>query len=136
VQSLLLGALHRPDVRPRPRLAAGHRSLNLCLPIPRRDRSRTHPAYLTPVFLPPTTSNPSQYASYPSLLHRIHSAWTSNSGGTRRIARLAIGNNRPIFWLSKHLGHSSLDVTSNVYGHFENATRKREAEAMAGAFRV
>jgi len=25
-------------------------------------------------------------------------------------------------------------VTSNVYGHFEKATRKREAEAMAGAF--
>ena len=32
--------------------------------------------------------------------------------------------------------HSSLDVTSNVYGHFEKATRKREAEAMAGVFGV
>jgi integrase len=51
-------------------------------------------------------------------------------------ARIAIENNRPIFWLSKHLGHSSLDVTSNVYGHFEKATRKREAEAMAGVFGV
>jgi integrase len=47
-------------------------------------------------------------------------------------ARIAIEHNRPIFWLSKHLGHSSLDVTSNVYGHFEKATRRREAEAMAG----
>jgi len=37
-------------------------------------------------------------------------------------ARIAIENNRPFFWLSKHLGHSSLDVTSNVYGHFEKAT--------------
>jgi hypothetical protein len=47
-------------------------------------------------------------------------------------ARIAIEHNRPIFWLSKHLGHSTLDVTSNVYGHFEKATRRREAEAMAG----
>jgi integrase len=51
-------------------------------------------------------------------------------------ARIAIEHNRPIFWLSKHLGHSSLDVTSNVYGHFEKATRRREAEAMAGVFGV
>ena len=51
-------------------------------------------------------------------------------------ARVAIENSRPIFWLSKHLGHSSLDVTANVYGHFEKATRKREAEAMAGVFGV
>jgi Phage integrase family len=51
-------------------------------------------------------------------------------------ARIAIEHNRPIFWLSKHLGHSSLSVTSNVYGHFEKATRKREAEAMAGVFGV
>jgi hypothetical protein len=41
-----------------------------------------------------------------------------------------------IFWLSKHLRHSSLDVTSNVYGHFEKATRRRGAEAMAGVFGV
>jgi integrase len=43
---------------------------------------------------------------------------------------------RPIFSLSKHLGHSSLDVTSNVYGHLEKATRRREAEAMAGVFGI
>lgn len=51
-------------------------------------------------------------------------------------ARIAVEQNRPIFWLSKHLGHSSLDVTSGVYGHFEKATRQREAQAMAGAFGV
>jgi integrase len=51
-------------------------------------------------------------------------------------ARVAIENNRPVFWLSKYLGHSSLDVTSNVYGHFEPATRRREADAMAGVFGV
>jgi integrase len=51
-------------------------------------------------------------------------------------AKLAIENHRPIFWLSKHLGHSSLDVTANVYGHFERSTRQREAQAMAGVFGV
>jgi selenocysteine lyase/cysteine desulfurase len=50
--------------------------------------------------------------------------------------RVAIEHSRPIFWLSKHLGHSSLAVTSNVYGHLEKATRRREAEAMAGLFGV
>ena len=50
-------------------------------------------------------------------------------------ARVALEHNRPVFWLSK-LGHSSLDVTSNVYGHFEKATRRREAEAIAGVFGV
>jgi len=49
---------------------------------------------------------------------------------------VTIEHNRPISWLSKHLGHSSLDVTSNVYGHFEKATRRREAQAMAGAFGI
>lgn len=51
-------------------------------------------------------------------------------------ARIAIENSRPVFWLSKHLGHSSLDVTANVYGHFERSTRQREAQAMAGVFGV
>lgn len=51
-------------------------------------------------------------------------------------ARIALENERPLFWLSKHLGHSSLAVTSEVYGHFEPASRKREAQAMAGVFGV
>jgi len=51
-------------------------------------------------------------------------------------ARVAIEQNRPIFWLSKHLGHSSLEVTSGVYGHFKKSTRQREAQAMAGVFGV
>ncbi len=56
------------------------------------------------------------------------------SCGTR--SRSSRSRRRPIFWLSKHLGHSSLNVTSNVYGHFEKATRRREAQAMAGAFGI
>jgi hypothetical protein len=43
-------------------------------------------------------------------------------------------NGRPITWLSRHLGHSLLAVTSETYGHWEAAERKREAAAMEGAF--
>jgi integrase len=51
-------------------------------------------------------------------------------------AKLAIENGRQVTWLSRHLGHSSLDVTTEVYGHWERAERKREAQAMAGVFGV
>jgi integrase len=39
-------------------------------------------------------------------------------------------------WLSRHLGHSSLKVTTDTYGHWEAAERKREARQMAGVFGV
>jgi len=48
---------------------------------------------------------------------------------------VAIESNRPIFWLSKHLRHSSLHVTQR-YGHPEKTTRRREGRAMAEAFGI
>jgi integrase len=51
-------------------------------------------------------------------------------------AKRALENGRQITWLSRHLGHSSLSVTTEIYGHWERAERKREAEAMAGVFGV
>lgn len=51
-------------------------------------------------------------------------------------AKRALESGRPIFWLSRHLGHSSADVTTECYGHWEPAERKREAELMAGVFGV
>jgi integrase len=51
-------------------------------------------------------------------------------------AKLALENGRRITWLSRHLGHSSLKVTTDIYGHFERAERKAEAERMAGVFGV
>jgi len=51
-------------------------------------------------------------------------------------AKLALENGRRITWLSRHLGHSSLKVTTDIYGHFERAERKREAELMEGVFGV
>ena len=46
------------------------------------------------------------------------------------------GLDRQLIWLSRHLGHSSLKVTSDVYGHFGRQERKAEAELMAGVFGV
>jgi integrase len=51
-------------------------------------------------------------------------------------AKLAIENGRQLTWLQRHLGHSSLNVTVGIYGHFEKAARKREAAAMEGVFGV
>src|SRR3954447_567367 len=33
-------------------------------------------------------------------------------------AKIALENQRPVTWLSRHLGHSSVQVTTGVYGHF------------------
>lgn len=51
-------------------------------------------------------------------------------------AKRALESGRQITWLSRHLGHSSLAVTSEVYGHWERAERRREALAMEGVFGV
>ena len=51
-------------------------------------------------------------------------------------AKRALESGRPITWLSKHLGHSTLKVTADVYGHWEHAERKHQAEQMAGLFGV
>jgi integrase len=51
-------------------------------------------------------------------------------------AKRALESGRRITWLSKHLGHSSLAVTTGVYGHWEAAEKKAQAEQMAGVFGV
>jgi integrase len=51
-------------------------------------------------------------------------------------AKRALENGRQITWLSRHLGHSSLKVTTDIYGHWERAERKREAQLMEGVFGV
>lgn len=51
-------------------------------------------------------------------------------------AKRALENGRQITWLSRHLGQSSLAVTTGVSGHWERAERKREAAMMEGVFGV
>jgi integrase len=49
-------------------------------------------------------------------------------------AKRALETGRAIFWLSRQLGHSSVNVTTERYGHWEASERKREAELMKGVF--
>ena len=51
-------------------------------------------------------------------------------------AKRALEIGRQVTWLSRHLGHSSLKVTTDVYGHWERETAKQEAAQMAGIFGV
>jgi integrase len=51
-------------------------------------------------------------------------------------AKAALESGRPITYLSRRLGHSSIVVTVDAYGHFERAASKRETAEMAGAFGV
>jgi hypothetical protein len=48
----------------------------------------------------------------------------------------ALESGRSITWLSRYLGHSTLAVSSEVYGDWEVTERKREAKLMAGVFGV
>ena len=49
-------------------------------------------------------------------------------------AKRALENGAHVTWLSRHLGHSSLKVTTDIYGHWERAERKLQAARMEGAF--
>jgi integrase len=51
-------------------------------------------------------------------------------------AKRALESGAQITWLSRHLGHSSLKVTTDIYGHWERAERKVQAAKMEGAFPV
>ena len=51
-------------------------------------------------------------------------------------AKRALESGAQITWLSRHLGHSSLKVTTDIYGHWERAERKIQAAKLEGAFPV
>lgn len=51
-------------------------------------------------------------------------------------SKRALENGAQITWLSRHLGHSTLKVTTDIYGHWERAERKLQAAKMEGAFPV
>jgi integrase len=53
----------------------------------------------------------------------------------RELLRL-VENGAPLFWLSKQLGHSSEQVTREVYGHWSREGRKREVKKLEGVFKV
>ena len=49
-------------------------------------------------------------------------------------AKIALEQGRPITWVQRQLGHSTIVVTVDRYGHFEAAAQRREAEALDAAF--
>ena len=51
-------------------------------------------------------------------------------------AKRALESGAQVTWLSRHLGHSSLKVTTDIYGHWERAERKLQAAKMEDAFPV
>jgi len=51
-------------------------------------------------------------------------------------AKRALESGAQITWLSRHLGHSTLKVTTDIYGHWERAERKLQAAKMEGAVPV
>ena len=51
-------------------------------------------------------------------------------------AKCALEQGAEITWLSRHLGHGSLKVTSDIYGHFERSGRKKQTAKLEGAFAV
>jgi integrase len=51
-------------------------------------------------------------------------------------AKRALESGAQITWLSRHLGHSTLKVTTDIYGHWERAERKLQAARMEGVFPV
>jgi len=51
-------------------------------------------------------------------------------------AKTALENGNEITWLQRQLGHSSITVTVDRYGHWERAARRLQVEALAGAFSV
>ena len=59
----------------------------------------------------------------------FHSFWHT-------FAKRALESSAQITWLSRHLGHTSLKVTTDIYGHWERAERKIQAAKMEGAFSV
>jgi integrase len=51
-------------------------------------------------------------------------------------AAMALGAGASISWLQRRLGHQSITITVDRYGHFEAATRKAEAAKLEDVFRL
>jgi len=51
-------------------------------------------------------------------------------------AKRALESGCQITWLSRHLGHSSLAVTSEVYGHWGDKAKREQVKQLEGAFGV
>jgi len=95
----------------------------------------SHQSFLTPAFL-------LRRQLYPAMAR----AGVQRAGPTQELrtfhsfrhtfSKRALESGAEITWLSRHLGHSTLKVTTDIYGHWERAERKLQAAKMEGAFPV
>lgn len=51
-------------------------------------------------------------------------------------AKRALEAGASVPWLQRQLGHSTITVTNDLYGHFERAGRRREVEKVESAPKV
>jgi integrase len=51
-------------------------------------------------------------------------------------ARITLENGALIAWVSQQLGHSTIVLTVNTYGHWSRQARKREADRLEAVFPV
>jgi integrase len=68
---------------------------------------------------------------------------TGERGGKRDVhsfrhtfARIALEHGAELTWVQKQLGHSSITLTRDTYGHWSRKAEKVAAERLAGAFAV
>ena len=79
---------------------------------------------------------------YPAMIHaRIPREGPTTEKRTfhsfrHTFAKRALESGAQVTWLSRHLGHSTLKVTTDIYGHWERAERKLQAARMEQAFPV
>jgi len=51
-------------------------------------------------------------------------------------ARVTLENGAAIDWVKGQLGHSSITLTIDTYGHWSRETQKATAKSLKGAFKV
>jgi integrase len=81
-----------------------------------------------------------KYALYPAL-ERAGVPRIGESGRKRdfhsfrhTFARIALEGGAEITWVKEQLGHSSITLTVDLYGHWSRASKKAQAERLADAF--
>jgi integrase len=92
-------------------------------------------AFLTPTLLLRRHLYPAMKRAGVSRVGPTHEKRTFHSF-RHTFAKRALERGAQITWLSRHLGHSSLKVTTDIYGHWVRAERKLQAAKMEGAFSV
>ena len=92
-------------------------------------------AFLTPTVLLRRQLYPALARASISRVGPTHEKRTFHSF-RHTFAKRALESGAQITSLSRHLGHSSLKVTTDIYGHWERAERKLQAAKMEGVFPV